>query len=453
MANVIIAGLGEVGRYLTNVFQQQNDNVTIMDFDPAVVASVEENHDVRSFSGNITNIKNLKAAEIDQADLFIAVTSSDDVNFLSAIMAKSLGAKKTIARISHQDFTDNPTGYYHNYMGVDLIINPDLLAAKQAENFIRSGSANQVETFADNRVEFSIFTISQHQSVVDTLVRDLKLPKPCIIAAIIRDNEMIRPGGTDIILNGDRLLIFSLPEHFTTLEELFGDTEENKGIGVTILGAGDLGLYLARSEDKISGHNSKIIEKDREKCFQIAENLKTVSVINGDATRIEFLNEEHIGDSDIFIATTRNDEVNLLSCLLAKDLGVKRTASIVHKPDYAPIFQKLGIDRPISPRLFAAKEIVRFIQAGEVSHVTTVENGKAEIIEMVASKESRIVQVPIHELTLPRGAQIIALKSEHTVIFPNGSEQIKPNDQVVIFTSPENRRYIENLFRKKLFQF
>lgn len=453
MLNIAVAGLGEVGRYLISVFQEQGHNIVAVDQDAASVQRVEELYDIQTLVGNVTHMNTLGQLEPASLDLFIAVTESDTTNLLSAVMAKNLGVGKTVCRVAHRDLIDNPTGYLHNFMGVDLVINPDLLAARQAENFIRTTSAQFVTSLADNQIMFVVFELTADAAVTDKLIRDLKMPPDTVIAGLVRDHELIRPAGTDLLISGDRVLLFCRSSQFNAVEKLFSPDRTSVNTRVTILGAGDIGLYLARSQDEAGFAQTTLIESDREVCEAMSGQLKSVTVLNGDSTRLEFLMEEHIGDSDLFVATTRNDEVNLLSCLLARDLGVKRTASMVHKPDYAKIFEKLGIDYPISPRMFAAKEIVRFIRAVEISHTVPVENGKAEIIEMVAVENSRITQNTIRELTLPRGTQIVAAKSGDKVYFPQADDVIYPNSQVIIFTEPANRRYVESLSRKRLFSY
>ncbi len=443
---IVIIGMGEVGKHLAAMLTEEEHDVTIIDSDSETLESAEDRIDVRAIKGNGASFRILREAEVDKAELVAAVTNNDEANIVACLQAKQLGAQNVIARVDSHDYLPGWQGAYHGILGIDLVISTRILAAAQINKLIRSLGAVSVANFADDRVQMVQLPI-RNREICNIPLKDLETPNDILVAAILRGDELVIPSGEDVLFKEDEIFIIGKTEKIGSAENYFGKIRIGGAKSVVILGGGEIGLAAARSLEK-RRVNVRIIEWNPKVCEYLSETLSEATIINGDGTDLELLKEEKIGDVDVFVAASKRDEVNLMAGLLAQNLGVKKTIALVHRPDYIKIYEHLGLDATISPRRFAADQILKYVRAGRVVSVSEIADGKGEILEFVAPKKSKIVQNNLKNTTFPRGAVLGAIAGKQGILVPTGDDRVHPGDSVIIFSTPEVRSKIEGLFKQ-----
>jgi trk system potassium uptake protein TrkA len=444
--NIVVIGLGEVGKHIAMVLSQENHNVTVIDMNPEAVAAVDEHMDVRSIVGRGGSVNTLKDAEIAAAELVIAVTNVDEANILTSLVAKDRGAGKVIARVDSSDYLPDDRGTNQGLYGIDLVISPEILSAVEVSKLSRLLGATYIEEFADGRVTLLQLRFNAKEGVTGVPLAALQIPSDLLVAAIIRNNELIIPSGDTILEEGDRVSIIAKTEVIEQGMAFFSNEEKVKAEKAIVLGGGEIGYMVAKllEQQRIL---VTLIEWNKSRCEELSQMLKNTIVINGDGTNIDILKQQKVWEADVFVAASKRDEVNLMSGLLAKELGSKKTIAIVHRPDYLPVYEHLGLDATISPRRFAANKILKYVRSGEVLSVSDIEMGKGELLEFAVPYDSRLSGKKLRDLKLPKGAIIGAVAGEQGVIVPTGNDKIKAGDKVIVFTTSKVRPKVENLFR------
>lgn len=448
---VVVIGMGQVGRHVLRTMEFERHGVTAVDLDPAVIADVEENHDVATLVGYGASPKVLRAARAAEADLVVAVTDNDEVNLLAALAAKQLGAKQVIARVQDDDWATctDESGVQYGFLGVDVLLNPRVLLAHEIAKVARSHGALEVIDLAADRIELVKMRLDKGSRMLHKQLAKLQMPEHTLVAAIVRDGEVSVPGGADHLLPGDQAYIIGLPEKILDAEDLFSAQREARR--VAIVGGGVVGKALAKPLVR-DGARVTIIEKDRERAEALGADLEGVTVVHGDGTHLELLVEEEIGRSDLFAAVSKEDEVNLMACLLARRIGVDRTIALAHRPDYMDIYRQLGVDITLSPRVVASEHVLRYSRELGVKSLNVLEDGKAEVLEFTAPEGSRAVGVPLgsQQMAFPRGALIVAIISNERVIIPRGQDVIRPGDTVIVITTLTARKAVIRLFTPRV---
>ncbi len=451
--DIIVIGLGEVGKYITSVLVGEGNNVTVVDRDASALGAVEEGMDVLAWRGNGATLRGLEETRAAQADLVIATSSEDESNILASIMAKQLGARRVIARVSNRIHMPNEQGVFYNYFGVDLLISPEMLTAIEITKQVRSVGAIMVENFADNRIELIQLAIGEENPLLDRPLHNISqeylLGRGLGIAGILREGALLIPSGADSIQVGDEVFIIGRCESMDQIEGIFGKTRRRSAHRAMLIGGGEIGFSVAREMERL-GIDVVLIERDPNRADELAEQLHRTTILNGDGTNLPLLEEEGAGNVDVFIAVSPDDETNLMAGLLAKRLGCKKVVALVHRPDYGPIYEQLGIDAAISPRLLAARQIVKYVREGEVVSTAVLADGRGEILELIAAEGCRIVNKPLIDTNFPRGAMIGAVAGPSGVYVPSGSDVIRPGNTVIVFTTPQVRPQVERMFRKPL---
>ena len=444
--NVVVIGLGEVGKHIAAVLSQENHNVTVIDANAEAIAAVDERLDVRSIVGRGGSINTLKHAEIEAADLVIAVTNVDEANILTSLIAKNQGAKRVIARVDSADYLPNSRGSNQGLYGIDLVISPEILSAIEIGKLTRYLGATFIEEFADDQVTLMQMNLKEKESITGKPLSELKIPPNLLVAAIIREQKLIIPSGDTILQAGDKISIIGKKESIEQGAGFFGSQDKIRADKVVILGGGEIGFQIAKflEDYKVS---VTLIEWKKSRCQELSEQLKNAIIINGDGTDIEILKQEKVWEADVFVAASKRDEVNLMSGLLAKELGSKKTIAIVHRPDYLPVYEHLGLDATISPRRFAANKILKYVRSGEVLTVSDIELGKGEILEFSVAAGSKMAGKKLKSMKLPKGTVIGAIAGQRGAIIPTGNDLIEAGDRVILFTTPAMRGKVENLFK------
>lgn len=445
--NIIVIGLGQVGKYIADVLFKEKHNITLIDSDAGVLDEVGDTIDALTLVGNGASAQNLALAEVSSSDLVIAVSSKDEVNLLGAAASKQLGAKRAIARVSGFDIWQSSQPVSTGLLEIDLIINIKMIAALEIVRLIRSMEAILVEVFANNEVEAAQFRVAETSEIINTPLKDLDLPGQSIIASIVRDEKLIIPGGEDIITPDDEVFVIGSINDIPQVGELLGGKGSVKQAErVVIVGGGEIGYWVAQALIG-RGVDVMIIEKDRERCVYLSETLDKATIINGDGTSAELLREEHIENYDAFITLSNDDELNLMSALLAKAVGAGKTIALVHKPDYGQLYEQIGIDATISPRILAAKHILKYTREGALRQVSPIMGGQGEIIEIAAEEGSSITRKQLDKVGFPKGAVIGAVTGSDGVYIPRGGDTIKEGSSAVIFMLPKVRKKVLKLFQ------
>lgn len=445
---IVVIGLGEVGRHLVRVLEQDGHDIVAIDNNPESVRYIEEHNDVMTLNGYGAGEAVLEQAGASRADLVVAVTNNDEVNLIAALAARQAGAKRSVARVQRNDWAKSQQGVRYGLLGVDVVINPSVLVAQELVKIARSHGAVEVIDLAQERLELVQVELTERSKYLHKPIASLPLPSDTLIAAIVRKGELFVPGGADNIIPGDSVYLIGRPSDVIKAEDLFTSRREAKR--AFIVGGGVTGEMMARLMVQDGEAEVVIVESSRERAEQLSGALDDVTVLHGDGTDTRLLTEEEVGTFDLFAAVTADDEVNLMAALLAQRFGAQRTAALVHRPDYMPIYRQLGLDVVVSPRSVAADHILRYCRRTELKSLTVLQNGQAEVLELAARKGSRAVGVPLRRLQLPRGTLVGAIVREDGIIVPRGDDVVQEGDSVVVLATAGARATVERLFRPGL---
>ncbi len=445
---IIIAGAGDVGFHLAKLLSYESQDTYIIDFDGDKLNYINNHLDVIAKKGDATSIKLLKEIGIDSADLLLAVTDSQNTNFTISVIGKALGAKKTIARISNPEFLSNEIVNFKGF-GVDFMISPEELAAKEIKLLLNQSSFNDTVAFENGVFNVMGTTLGYKSPILDLTVKEAK-DKFCLVdfitIAIKREGvaqTIIPRGDTTYKLNDQ--VYFSVPSYsINKLYEIIG--KEHIDIkNVMILGGSRVGRKTARKLCK-DNFKVKLIEKNKDKAFQLAEELRHTLVIYGDGRDLELLEEENIREMDAFVAVTGDSETNIMSCLVAKSKGVKKTVALVENMDYINISQTIGIDTLINKKLIAASNIFRHIRKGEILALANLHNVDAEVFEFEVQPDAKVTRKIIKELRFPREAIIGGVIRDGKALMSFGDFQLQSGDKAIVFCLPEAISIVEDLF-------
>ena len=445
---IIIAGAGEVGFHLAKLLSYESQEITLIDTDKNSLAYANDHLDIRVIKGDVTSISILNEARINTSELFIAVTSSETTNITACVLAKELGAKQTIARISNSEFLDQTEVGFTKF-GIDELISPETLAAAEIELLLNQYGFNDTYEFEEGKLTMLSLRLSRTASFVGKTVREAAQVFPelhFLPIAIQRFGTQytIIPRGDTEFKEGDKVVFMTSKGGDEELFELSGKVKaELKNI--MILGGSKIGYKTARDLCE-SKYKVKLIESDKETAFECADDLPNALVINGDGRNVELLEEESISEMDAFISVTGNSETNIMSCLVAKSKGVKKTIALVENMDYYQLSQSIGIDTLINKKLLAANNIFRYIRRGEVLAMTKLSNMNAELLEFEVTSKSKITKKVIKDLDFPRSAIIGGVIRNDIGLIPLGDFKIEVGDKVVVCCLPRSITQVERFF-------
>ncbi|MDC0635210.1 Trk system potassium transporter TrkA [Flavobacteriaceae bacterium] len=446
---IIIAGAGEVGFHLAKLLSYESQEIILIDLDKERLAYAETHLDIKVVKGDITSVYVLKESNIANADLFVSVTSSQTANITSCVLAKQLGAKRTIARISNTEFIEHKDEVGFETLGIDELISPESLASSEIELLLNQSVFNDTYAFEDGALTMLGLTLSADAKIIDKQVKvaaQLLSDIHFIPIAIQRYGSHLTliPRGDTVFKEGDRVVFITSEGGDEELCKLTGK-RKTQIKDIMILGGGQIGAITAKELSK-TDFNIKIVEKSKERALELADQLSNALVINGDGRNVELLEEENINAMDAFISVTGNSEINIMSCLVAKSKGVKKTIALVENMDYFALSHSIGVDTLINKKLLAANSIFRYVRKGEVVAMTKLANMKAELLEFVVKPTSRICYQFIKEVDFPRAAIIGGVIRNESGIIALGDFKIEPGDRVVVCCLPEAISKVERLF-------
>jgi len=445
---IIIAGAGEVGSYLAKMLSNENHNITVIeDKQLDNLRSLDNSLDILTVEAYAGSIEVLKEQRIEKTDLFIAVTPYETQNITAALLAKQLGAKKTAARIDNIEYlqADNPA--FFEKLGIDALIYPELLAAKEVASILKNSGVSEVFEFLESNLNLFVVRIEQNAPIAGKTLKELSATFKLfnfIAVAISRHNETIIPKGENKFLENDFVYFISTPSNVEEIKKLAGKKSfEIKN--VMILGGNKIAKKIALELE--NDFNLKLIETNREKAIEIADELDKTLVVNIKNQNIELLIEEGIKDMDVFIGATGNSETNILSCVLAKQLGIKHTIAEVENIDYIDLANKLGIESVINKKLLAASHIYRYTISGNISSVNCLTGTDAEILEFITPKNAKITRKKLKDMGFPKSAIIGGIVRNNEHIIATGDCTIEENDRVIVFCLPEAIKQTGKFFK------
>ena len=446
---IIIAGAGEVGFHLAKLLSYESHDITLIDLSKDNLAYADTRLDIDTKYGNATSIEVLENAGIAITDLLIAVTSSETTNITVCVLSKRLGAKKTIARISNTEFIDKKDKINFKQLGIDELISTEELATNEIELMLSQATFNETHEFEHGELTMLGIILSKKAQIVGMKVKDaagLFSGIHFMPIAIQHKNSQktIIPRGNTIFKENDQVYFMTTKEGVDELYKLSG-TSKTEIKNVMILGGSGIGVRTAKILHK-KHINVKLIEQNKEKAFLLADEIPNALVVAGDGRDVDLLQEENIENIDAFLALTGSSETNIMSSLVAKSKGVKKTIALVENIDYFKLSKNIGIDTLINKKLLAANSIFRYTRKGEILEIATLNNIDAEILEFMVAKNDKITNKKIRDIKIPRGATIAGVIRNNEGLIVLGDFQIEADDKVLICCTPDTISKIERLF-------
>lgn len=451
--NIIIVGCGKIGSTILESLVEEGHNVVGIDNDEQVITEITNLHDIMAVCGSGTDYDMLKEAGVANAEMFIAVTSSDELNMLSCYMAKKMGAKHTIARIRNPEYTQTNLGFLRQQLDLSMAINPEALAAVEMFNILKLPSAVKIQTFSQRNFEIIEMKLKENSALAGMKLMELrnKFNAKFLICAVQRGEDVYIPSGNFQLMTGDKIGLTASP---TEIQKLMRSLkiEKRQAKDIMILGGSKIAYYLAKMLTA-SGNGVKIIEKDHDKCQELAESLDKVVVIEGDGAEQELLLEEGLNSLDAFVALTGMDEENILISIFASSQNVPTVIAKINRNELASLAARLGLDCIISPKKIVSDVIVRYARALENSRGSNVEtlynimDDKAEVLEFNVRSDFKQVNIPLRDLQLKSNILIAGIIRERKPIIPNGDDMIMKNDKVIIVTSEQRLNDLSDIVK------
>lgn len=444
---VIVAGAGEVGFHIAERLSKEGHSVTVIDSDREKGQLLQGKLNASVVHGSGASAEVLEQAGVDDADLFIAVTHQDEVNLVSCLLAHERGTRRIIARIKNLEYTTAEWTDHARKMGIDLLISPQKAVAEEIHRIVSYTAANEAAEFADGRVVFLGYLIGRDSPLKGITLKRLAGVRGIyrmVVTGIARRHETIIPRGEDTIQEGDIVYFVCKKSDVPAIDYLF-EFEKQPSKTVFILGGERIGEALARKLAAL-GIRVKLIEPDPRLCERLAEDIENVVVLNTEGVDVDTLKHEGIEGCDTYVATTSDEQTNILCSLLAKSYGAKRAIAMVDRHEFVALAPSLGVDACVSPRLVTASAILKYVRPSGVASLATIEQSNAEVLEIAMPGSSGIIKTPLKELAVPDGAVIGVIVRGEEVVIPSGDDHLEENDHVIVFTLPEAITRVERFF-------
>jgi trk system potassium uptake protein TrkA len=443
---IVIVGAGEVGSHLARMLSGSNHDITVVDIDSKQLEEVADVADVITVEGDPTAFATLKKASVRKADLLLAVHQDENINVLSAMLGKQLGAKKSIARIDNNEYLEPNNKEIFINMGIDYLFYPERTAAREVINLLGHTSTTEYVDFSGGRMSLVVFKVAPSSPLVNKTMLE-SAPDPLAlyyrIVAIVRDDQTIIPHGNDKVVEGDTLYVVTSQEYVQQVQDLSGvGSVEIKNL--MILGGSRIGVQIATA---LQEHlNIKLVEYNPEEAYRLAELLDKTLIINADGRNTDAMLEEGINNMDAFVAVTSRSETNILTSMLAKKMGVKKVIAEVENLNYITLAESIGIDTVINKKLLTASNIFRFTMNTDVQAVKCLTGTDAEMLEFLVKPNSPATRAKIKELGFPSEATIGGIVRNDRVYMAVGDTEIAAYDRVVVFSKPKARQQVGKFF-------
>ncbi|MBN1857544.1 MAG: Trk system potassium transporter TrkA [Dehalococcoidia bacterium] len=454
---IVVIGAGAAGSYVASLLSREKQDIVVIEQDEEAAEKVRRQLDVAVVVGNAAVPKVLWQAEVQRADLVVAVTGVDETNMIACFMAKEIGAKKTVARVRNPEYH---TGYLQvgatspnaprkvvrsKGLGVDWFVNPEIEAAREIARSLSGLYVTHIDEFAGGLVQLREFkTVSP--AVVGKALGQIPFPKPCMVALIARGSvEILAPAPTEKVEQGDRLHLLAARKDMDQLGALF-EVPHGAPRSVVIFGAGTIGFHVAEALEK-RGVPVKLIEKSAARAQEVSAKLKRAVVVQGGGPDRELLSDEGVANADTFIAATGDEALNILAGLVAKDLGALKNIVLVDKPEYIPLAEAVGVDVAMSPLLLCGEKIAYYVVHGGAVTVALLGKEDAQVIEFLVSPNAAMNGHTIAEIDWPKGATVGAVIRGDSVAVPNDDMPVQPGDHVVVVSRLSAIPLVERIFK------
>lgn len=450
---IVIVGCGKIGSEIVKSLTEEEHIVTAIDNDQSVIDELSNIYDVMGVCGNCTDCDVLTEAGVKDAEMFIAATSTDELNMLSCYLAKKMGAKHTIARIRNPEYTLKSLGFLRQQLGLSLVINPEMLAALEMFNVLKLPSAVKIETFSVRNFEIIELILKEGSQLTGVKLYELrnKFKAKFLICVVRRGDKVYIPDGNFVLNAGDKIgLTAELSEIQKLMRSLGIDKKQAKSI--MILGGGRISFYLSKMLIA-AGNSVKIIERDNDKCTELSDALDKAMIIHGDGAQQELLLEEGIESTDAFVSLTGMDEENILISIFASAQGVPTVITKVNRNELADMASKLGLDCVISPKEIVSDVLVQYARALENSRGSNVEtlynimDGMAEVLEFNVKSDFEYTGIKLKDLKLKPNILVAGIIRDRKPIIPTGDDTIKANDKVIILAADQRLNDLSDIIK------
>lgn len=445
---IIIAGAYAIGSHLAKLLSRNNQDIVLIDDDEQRLENISSDYDILTMHASLTSLAALKNAGAAEANLYIAVTPDENLNMNSCVMAKAIGAKKTVAKVNNYEFVEPEMAKFYEKLGIDSLIYPENLAAYDIVNGLKMSWVRQRWDVHGGALVMLGIKLRETCEILDRPLKELCKPdSPYYIVAIRRDGDTIIPGGNDVLKMYDLVYFMVTKQYIPYVRKIVGKEHYVDVKNVMIMGGGDTAVRALKNMPEYM--NVKLMEHDVERCDYLNDQIddQRVMVINGDGRDLQLLNEEGIHTTQAFVALTSNAETNILACLTAKRMGVRKTVAAVENLDYVNMAVSLDIGTIINKKAIAASHIYQMMLDAEVNNVRFLMTANADVAEFTAHPESKVTKKRVFELGLPNGATIGGLVRNGEGHLVSGGTQIEAGDIVVVFCYNVRMEKLEKFFK------
>ncbi|MCH2063557.1 MAG: Trk system potassium transporter TrkA [Roseibacillus sp.] len=445
--NIIIVGAGEIGRHLATELSREAHSIRVIDSDPQLVAEMERGIDAKVICDDGSSVHALAEANIGECDLFLALTSKNTVNLMSASMAKVMGVETVASRVHPGLQREEWIFDFRGHFGIDHMFSSERLTAIELAKFIRNPDSLWVEELAQGKIELQQVRVGAKSDGAGTALKDLKAPERTRVAAITREGESFVPDADSLLEAGDVATIIGEPRRLRTLaEQLQEGGKRSEAMRVVIFGGGEYGFALAQMLESWDCR-VRIFEKDEKVCQELTERLSHTTVINADATVVAELEEEQVGKADFFVATSSSDEDNVMTCLQANNIGTKNCLTIIHRADYARAIgssgRHFGVVAAVSPREATRRDIERYLTEEKFYVVKKFTAG--QVIETTVEKKAKAMGLKVGDIDWPAGSVLVGLVRGLNAIVPGPDDVVEAGDRIYAMVSPKGLKKLLKL--------
>ncbi|MCB9849183.1 MAG: Trk system potassium transporter TrkA [Phycisphaerales bacterium] len=428
--NIVICGAGQVGSHAAEVLAPAGHNITVIDKSPSRIRSVADTLDVRTLRGNCASAEVLREAGCERADLLVAATSSDEINLLTAAVAKGVGVGSTVVRVHHSTYFAQRGLDYQAHLGIDKLICPEYSTAQTIARTLRNPGALAIENFARGKIEMHEVLVSEGAAAIGVALADLGLPRGTRLAAITRDADMFIPESASVVRPGDKVVLVGNTDVFQQARKLF--TKERGGKRrIVVMGGPAMGVWLCRALHRRE-FSIRLFELRRERAEELAEKLDWVTIIQADPADRSVFDEEHLDQADSLVALLDDDEHNILACAWAKSMGVKQAIAVVQRADYLHLLAGVGIDRAFSPRIVAVREIEAFLAKGPLQRIASLAEGIIDVYRVRVSDKSKVIGKALRDVRIAPDWVVTAIERGADVQVPAADNTIEAGDTVLV---------------------
>lgn len=440
--NIIIAGCGKIGKILVADLVSEGHDVTAIDINPSAVEEITNTYDVIGVCGSATDCDTLEEANVYDADLFIAVTGSDELNMLACFLSKKIGATHTVARIRNPEYNDRSLGFMRQQLDISMSLNPEKLVAQELYNILRLPSAFKVEYFSRRNLEMIELKLKPEHPICGMTLMKLreKFKEKFLIAAVLRDGRVHIPDGSFVLNPGDVISIAAAPSDMQKLLKGMGMLRKGAK-DVFLLGGSKIAFYLAKMLTS-AGINVKIVERDFEHCQNLSESIPKAVIIHGDGSHQNLLLEEGLRNVDACVSLTGMDEENIIISIFASSLNVPKVIAKINSDELYRMSERLGLDCVVSPKSVTSDVVVRYARAlqnsqgSNVETMYTIMDGKAEVLEFKVGADARLTDIPLKNLKIKPGILVVGIiRAGKVAIIPNGDDIICQGDKVIVLAA------------------